>query len=209
MLKGARVGSNRRRWGRGGLLGRGTSGFCRFQRTLPASTSSPSHPMSSSNRRFSAWSEHNPMGKMCYSSHQTWLEVDSLLYPTRTLFSFQAFLTFSQEDDQEIAASARSFTYTPSFALLSSGSFLPFYPSLSNSLCYKFTIPPPSRHLIFVSHVPYLSYLPRLSSDFRSHPAFVVLLTPTSSCASYIHESSAVCSSARIWGFGGVVAHSA
>ena len=63
------------------------------------------------------------MGKMCYSLHQTWLEVASLLYPTRTLFSFQAFLAFSQEDDQEIAAFARLFNYTPSFpsARLSSG----------------------------------------------------------------------------------------
>ena len=48
---------------------------------------------------------------------------------------------------------------------------------------------PPSEHLIFVSHIPYLSYLRRLSSGFRSHPAFVVLLTPTSSWALYIHES--------------------
>lgn len=82
-----------------------------------------SHPMSSSVRRFPAWSEHNPMGKMYYSLHQTWLEVASLLYSTRTLFSFQAFLTFSQEDDREMAASARLSTYTPSFpcARLSSG----------------------------------------------------------------------------------------
>lgn len=109
--------------GAGGLHGRGTSGFCRFQRTLPASTSSPSHPISSSDRRFPACSEHNPMGKMCHSLPQTWLEVASPLYSTRTLFSFQAFLTFSQEDDQEIAASACLFTYTPSFrsARLSSG----------------------------------------------------------------------------------------
>jgi len=112
VLKGARVGFRRRRWSRGGSTG---SGHVRFLRTLPASTSSPSHPISSSDRRFPAWSEHNPMSKMCHSLHQTWLEVASLLYSTRTLFSFQAFLTFSQENVQEIAASACLFTYTPSF----------------------------------------------------------------------------------------------